>query len=151
MCEDIILQHGAMGRPPAKVPCIECPLRKDAAPGALGGWTPTQYLKGLHGPADIACHLSKGFASGDHARQRSCTGVAAYRAAVGWAETGVAHPLSHARVAVDQVKDFEEGRALSFDNPNAFILHHHVQEGQDADWWVLPNGRDPNKPCGGDL
>lgn len=141
-----------MGRPPPRKPCVECPLRKDANPGALGGWTPTMYLTGLHGPADIACHMSSGFAdgSGDHKRQKSCAGVAAYRASVGWLEHGAggAHPLSTAVSAAKAMTDNEEGKALSFADPNEFILHHHVQAGQDAQWWVLPKGRDPKKPCG---
>ncbi len=147
--EPIQLVHGALGRIPAKVPCVECPLRRDANPGALGGWTPTMYLTALHGPADIACHLSKGFGS-DLSKQRSCAGVAAYRASL---NVTSAHPLSHARAASDYVRGLGAGgdrRALDmcFDSPNAFMLHHAVPEGEAAQWWVLPKGRDENTPCG---
>ena len=147
--ETIHLIHGALGGLPPKVPCVECPLRRDANPGALGGYSPTMYLNALHGPADIACHLSKGF-GGDLAKQKSCAGVAAYRASL---NVTTAHPLSHATAAKDYIAGLAakgDRRALDmcFDNPNGFILHHFVQAGQDADWWVLPKGRDPSKPCG---
>jgi hypothetical protein len=68
---------------PLPVPCVECPLRRDSAPGYLGGYTPEMYVEVLHSPASLACHSSPGFHEGDIGRQRHCTGVAAYRANVG--------------------------------------------------------------------
>lgn len=68
---------------PTKVPCVECPLRRDSAPGYLGGYSPEMYLDVLHGPASLACHSSPGFHEGEIHRQNQCTGVAMYRANVG--------------------------------------------------------------------
>jgi hypothetical protein len=65
---------------PAQLPCRECPLRQDSAPGFLGGYTPEMYLTLLHGRASVACHCSKGFHSKDISQQRHCTGVVGYRA-----------------------------------------------------------------------
>jgi len=63
--------------------CVECPLRRDAVPGYLGGYSPEMYLAVLHSPASIACHMTPGFRERDISRQHHCTGVAAYRANVG--------------------------------------------------------------------
>lgn len=70
-------------KPALRAPCVECPLRRDSAPGYLGGYTPEMYLEILHSPASIACHSSKGFHEGVIETQAHCTGVAAYRANVG--------------------------------------------------------------------
>jgi len=70
-------------QPPLKKPCAECPLRRDSAPGYLGGYTPEMYVDILYSAAMIACHSSPGFHEGDIATQRQCTGVAAFRANVG--------------------------------------------------------------------
>jgi hypothetical protein len=61
-------------------PCVECPLRIDAQPGYLGGYTPEMYIEALEGPASIACHNSPGFHTGEVGKQRQCTGVCGYRA-----------------------------------------------------------------------
>jgi len=71
-------------KPACATPCVECPLRRDSAPGYLGGYTPEMYVEVLHSPASLACHSSPGFHEGDIGRQRHCTGVAAYRANVGY-------------------------------------------------------------------
>jgi len=70
-------------KPAVPVPCRECPLRRDAVPGYLGGYTPEMYVEVLHSPASLACHSSPGFHEGQIGRQNHCTGVAAYRANVG--------------------------------------------------------------------
>lgn len=105
----------AFGNPPSRRPCVECPLRRDAAPGRLGGYTPRQYVDVLHGLADIACHLSPGFPD-NREEQRSCTGVAMYRANLRvW-------PLArNALAAVDHVG---VDRVVVFDDPVAFMRHH---------------------------
>jgi hypothetical protein len=109
------IQSGAFGNLPTRRPCVECPLRRDAKPGHLGGYTAEQYVDVLHGIADIACHLSPGFPH-NRAEQRSCTGVAMYRANLRvW-------PLAdNALAAVDHVG---RDRAAVFDDPLAFIRHH---------------------------
>jgi hypothetical protein len=101
---------------PAKDPCKECPVARAALPGALGGYTPEQYLEVLHGPADLACHMSPGFPD-DVTRQRSCTGVAMYRANCGLAPAG--------RSAYDAVQATgPDDRA--FASPEEFARHHRV-------------------------
>lgn len=131
---------GCFGREAALTPCVECPLRLDSEPGALGGYTPDMYVEVLHGPADVACHCSKGFAEGDLDRQRSCTGVAAYRASTG---AGTAHPLSRARAAVKRVTDDPRQIAVEacFKSEEAFRAHHTCVEGEAQGYSVKPKGR----------
>lgn len=106
---------GAFGHPPTHRPCIECPLRRTATPGYLGGYSAMQYLDVLHGIADIACHLSPGFPA-DFSGQRSCTGVAMYRA-----NCEIAPLARNAAAAVDHVgKD----AATVFTSPVEFLCHH---------------------------
>src|ERR1019366_7196985 len=77
--EDPYMTEGRFGNPPAKTCCNQCPLRRDSTPGYLGGYTAEEYITILHGDADIACHMSKGFKERALEEQRSCTGVAIYR------------------------------------------------------------------------
>lgn len=115
--EHTALKAGRFGHLPAKTCCAECPLRRDSTPGALGGYTAEQYLDVLHGPADIACHMSKGFNVRNPDDQRSCTGVAMYRANVGL------RPWGH---ALDAVAHVGPDRALVFAAPAEFWQHHRV-------------------------
>ena len=59
-----LILTGKSMREPAKIMCAECPLARTSTPGFLGGYTALQYLQILHGPASIACHMSKGFKDG---------------------------------------------------------------------------------------
>lgn len=77
--ETIHLIHGKLGHAPAKGTCVQCPIRRDSKRGELGGWTPEMYIRGMMGPADFACHMSKGFDVNDRDAQRSCTGVGNFR------------------------------------------------------------------------
>jgi hypothetical protein len=108
-----------------KTPCVECPLRRDSAPGYLGGYTPEMYLEALHGPASIACHKSPGFHEGQIERQRHCTGVAAYRANVGHVCT-MPHPVAGYVIttAHDSTKLIGEDRETFFATPEEFVAHH---------------------------
>jgi hypothetical protein len=106
------------GQPPTKMPCPECPLARTAIRGALGGYTVAQYLEVLHGPADLACHLSKGFPA-NRAEQRSCTGVAMFRANLGL------HPAGGAMRAVQLVG---ENREAVFASPEDFAAHHSASD-----------------------
>lgn len=110
------IKRGRFGRPPAKAPCIECPLSRQAKPGALGGYTVQQYLDVLHGIADLACHLSPGFKAKRPEDQRSCTGVAMYRANVGGIFLSV-----NAREAVERVGANAD---LAFASAAEFRAHH---------------------------
>lgn len=50
--------------------CSDCPLRRDALPGWLGGSTTEQYARLCHSDAVVGCHV--------HAGSR-CAGLAIYR------------------------------------------------------------------------
>jgi hypothetical protein len=112
------LKHGKFGHLPAKVPCNECPLSRKSKPMFLGGYTPAQYLEVLHGIADLACHLSKGFDVQNPEAQRSCTGVAMYRA-----NTGVAMLADNSRAAMEHVGP---NTKLVFASPIEFVSHHNI-------------------------
>jgi hypothetical protein len=109
------IKAGACGEMPSKLPCVECPLARASIPGRLGGYTVQQYLHILHHIADIACHMSPGFPD-DMATQRSCTGVAMYRANAG------VIPSGHAYEAVRAVAGGD--CTAAFANPREFALHH---------------------------
>lgn len=100
---------------PAARPCAECPLVRTSLPGALGGYTVEQYIAVLLGPPDLACHMSPGFPR-DISRQRSCTGVAMFRANVGLLPSG--------RSALDAVLATGFDRVTSFATPDEFRDHH---------------------------
>jgi hypothetical protein len=112
---EIVLVEGSFGKPPARVPCKECPLARASTPGYLGGYTPEMYLAVLHGPADIACHMSKGFPA-NRSEQRSCTGVAMYRANVGHWPAGAN--------AADAVAWTGQNMELAFATADEFKKHH---------------------------
>ena len=54
-----------------KKPCSDCPWRRDALPGWLGGHTANNFLLAAHGEDRIDCHVH-----GDV----QCAGAAIYRA-----------------------------------------------------------------------
>lgn len=110
-------------RLPTKVPCIECPLARTSGRGVLGGYTPAQYIEVMYGPADLACHLSKGFDTRDVAAQRSCTGLAMYRRNVRFIPDG--------KSALAAVLDVETNTDLVFGSPLEFLQHHTTGERND--------------------
>lgn len=112
------IKPGHFGELPSKLPCVECPLTRASIPGRLGGYTVGQYLDILHSPADIACHLSPGFPKVLET-QRSCTGVAMYRANCGIEAGG------HAQQATEHVGP---NRELSFAAPREFVAHHQPKD-----------------------
>ena len=103
-----------------KVPCIECPLRRTSAPGYLGGYTPEMYLDIMFSPASIACHMSPGFRTGEISKQKHCTGVAAFRANVGFI-AGMHGIASHAHGSTKEVGHDEDE---FFASPQEFVAHH---------------------------
>lgn len=115
MIDHTPMRQGGFGNLPTKRPCIECPLRRDSKPGALGGYEPWQYIEVLHSIGDIACHLSPGFPH-NPAEQRSCTGVAMYRA-----NCEVTPLARNSQAAVDHVGI---DRVAVFDDPAEFLYHH---------------------------
>ena len=123
MTEQPYYIHGRFGKEPAKMPCNECPLRRDSVPGHLGGYTPQMYIDVLHGDADLACHLSKGFQEGEREQQRSCTGVAMYRANTHCLPLG-----TNARDAILSVVAEDGDRSNVFASPEEFRAHHTVKD-----------------------
>jgi hypothetical protein len=110
----LIKLEGDPFQPPKPDLCLECPLSRRSISGALGGYTVQQYLEILHGPAAIACHMSKGFPH-NRAEQRHCTGVAMYRANTG------CRPVGGAMTAVELIGP---NHSLVFSNSRQFRTHH---------------------------
>lgn len=110
--------------------CVECPLRRDAVPGYLGGYTPEMYVEVLHSPASLACHASPGFHEGDIGRQHHCTGVAAYRANVGH----ICQHRGHQTLAHESTKLIGSDDRF-FESPEEFIAYHkpHQKRVEDGD------------------
>lgn len=81
--------------------CSDCPLRRDALEGWLGGATPEEYARLCHSDEVVSCHV--------HAGSR-CAGLAIYRKNVAkW------QPQEHALPA---------DRENIFSTPMEFIAHH---------------------------
>lgn len=103
--------------------CAECPLRVDAKPGYLGGYSPEMYLEAMHSGASIACHMSKGFKANDLSTQRHCSGVAAYRANTGTVAM-VQGVTTRAHESTRIVGDAGLITGYVFDSPESFVAHH---------------------------
>jgi hypothetical protein len=56
-----------------RTPCSDCPFRRDAIPGWLGGKTPMEFVMQAHGEVIYPCHAKIG---------PQCAGMAIYRANV---------------------------------------------------------------------
>jgi hypothetical protein len=54
-------------------PCSDCPMRRDALPGWLGGSTPDEYVRLAHSDHPVNCHVIT---------NQQCAGMAIYRANV---------------------------------------------------------------------
>lgn len=81
--------------------CSDCPLRRDALRGWLGGSTPEQYARLCHSDEVVECHV--------HAGSR-CAGLAIYRRnTVKWQPDEHKLPADHAAI---------------FSNMMEFITHH---------------------------
>lgn len=127
-----IVMHPVGMQVAIKTPCVECPFRRDSAPGYLGGYSPNMYMDVVLSPASLACHKSEGFHEGEIEKQRHCTGLAAFRANLGWIASvdvgGVLVPtIAHAStkiVGADQEVYF--GTATEF-------IEHHTKGQQDSD------------------
>ena len=118
MIDHKALKWGSFGNLPAKVPCKECPLARTSEPGALGGYSPMQYVDVILGVADLACHMSKGFDEKQPNLQRSCTGLAMIRANIGGYEG--------ARNSMDAVEHVGPNRDLVFSTAIEFLVHHFI-------------------------
>lgn len=72
-------------------PCVACPFRKDIAPGALGGSSPTVYIGQTEAPFVLPCHKACDFDDPDWRRKAldetaQCAGAAIYRTHIGVAD-----------------------------------------------------------------
>lgn len=110
------MMKGSLGHPPRPDACRECPLSRTSAAGYLGGYSVENYLQILHGDAAIACHMSPGFHERDHARQRHCTGVCAYRANVS--------KLPRDSGSQEAIRLIGPDRERFFATPAEFAAHH---------------------------
>ena len=86
--------------------CSDCPLRRDAMNGWLGGATPEEYARLCHSDHVVECHV--------HAGSR-CAGLAIYRSNVAKFQ-----PPEH-----KLPKDHE----AVFSTPMEFIDHHQAKPG----------------------
>lgn len=86
-------------------PCTDCPMRRDALNGWLGGATPEQYRNLAHSDQSVECHV--------HGHR--CAGMAIYRTNVcKWQPADDKLPADHAAV---------------FSTPAEFLEHHHRMPG----------------------
>lgn len=118
-------------KPAVKLPCVECPLRRDSAPGYLGGYTPEMYLEVMFSPASIACHSSPGFHEGEVGKQHHCTGVAAFRANVGWIASVEHNGVMMPTYAHQSTREIGSDTEHYFASAQEFYDHH--KKGQEDD------------------
>jgi hypothetical protein len=97
-------------------PCHDCPMRRNAIPGWLGGMTPADYRTLCHSDAPVDCHAIKG---------TQCAGVAIYRTNVvkraefrlpADHEAVFSTPMEFVEWHTDQVASFEKLRQLREQN-----------------------------------
>lgn len=86
-------------------PCSDCPLRRDALNGWLGGSTPEQYRQLIHSDYRVNCHAIKG---------PQCAGVAIYRSNV-------------AKYTEPGILKLPVNREDVFSNPMEFLEHHNIK------------------------
>jgi hypothetical protein len=89
-------------------PCHDCPWRRDAPSGWLGGLSAQEWIAEAHGEARIDCHT----VNGDP--QPQCAGAAIYRANV------------CKRVRDPEAVHLKADRKTVFSNPNEFKEHHEI-------------------------
>jgi len=84
-------------------PCGDCPWRRAALPGWLGGMTAPEWVKTAHGDDGVACHTKSG---------AQCAGIAIYRRNV-------------CKVPRDpEALRLKEDTRRVFATPNEFTTHH---------------------------
>lgn len=84
-------------------PCSDCPWRRDALPGWLGGFTAQSWVATAHGDMVVKCHTTIG---------PQCVGAAIYRANV----CKVSRDDRALRLPAD--------RDRVFSTPTEFLDHH---------------------------
>lgn len=90
-----------------RTPCHDCPWRRVALPGWLGGVSAAEWVARAHGESLVPCHTLNG---------AQCAGLAIYRANV------VKSPRdpSILRLPAD--------RREVFSNPFEFVEHHYTED-----------------------
>jgi hypothetical protein len=69
--------------PPAcKVPCNDCPWRRNATPGWLGPYEADEWIRAAHGEGAVACHQTIPAGDGWGPKTVQCRGMAIFRANV---------------------------------------------------------------------
>ena len=108
------------GLPVKKAPCKECPFRKDAIPGWLGGeedQLASDYLRLAHSDENVVCHTSVGYAEHNVATLRPCAGLAIYR-------NNVCKKSRDPQAAEAQEFVGKEHKADVFASPKEFLDRH---------------------------
>lgn len=106
-------------KPALRKPCPECPFRRAALGGWLGGTEIPDYIRAAHSDIDVACHTSPGYQDGIADNLRSCKGLAIYRCNVGKLPRGG----SAAKAVRESARDTE----TVFASPMEFMQHHAGQ------------------------
>lgn len=88
-------------------PCHDCPMRRDAIKGWLGGNTPQEFLAYCHSDEAYPCHTSIG---------PGCAGMAIYRANVG------------KRPRDPKALRLPADRERVFATPMEFLEHHTIKK-----------------------
>lgn len=113
--------------------CRECPFRRDSEPGYLGGYSPEMYIEAVLSPVSLACHCSPGFHERVIETQIHCTGLAAFRANLGW----IASVRDEARRQVIASEAHKSTQAVGCDTEQYFgscqeFYDHHAAGQQPA-------------------
>jgi hypothetical protein len=101
-----------------RAPCKECPFRRVAPAGWLGGYTPSGFLWVAQGEQRMPCHLRMKKLDGvDYAHPGNapqCAGRAIF-----WA-----NQIKRPRVPEDGILELPKNTELVFEWPAEFLSHH---------------------------
>jgi hypothetical protein len=106
----ISVDEAPEGKVQHKKACSDCPMRRDALAGWLGGSTPEQYGNLAHSDQVVGCHAIRG---------TQCAGMAIYR-------RNVCKSTSAPNIRLDA------DRETVFSNRQEFLDHHHGRPGGPA-------------------
>lgn len=94
-------------------PCSDCPWRRDALPGWLGGATVTDWLRTAHTDSMVPCHT---------VGNQQCAGIAIYRRNV-------------AKSVMPPLLRLEADREAVFAFPTEFSVHHDPARDPNERLW----------------
>lgn len=103
----IASEQGGKSNRQHKVPCSDCPWRRDSIPGWLGGDTPEAWVHEAHSDNRVDCHVIT---------NQQCVGLAIYRANV------CKSPRDPEALRQSPNRD------TVFASPVEFIDHHQIEE-----------------------